>query len=118
LINPGIAESLAPSIMRAEKRVLIRFGTTQLTKKTRPRRAVYSYFPQASNAYGKWVFPLAANAVWPVEKVVTVTKSGFCILIDGDDDGLDVLVAPTLQGRVTPGLRQRFIHGGLSAFSS
>jgi hypothetical protein len=31
---------------------------------------------------------------------------------------LDVLVAPTLQGRVTPGLRQRFIHGGLSAFSS
>jgi hypothetical protein len=49
------------------------------------------------------VVPLAANG--PVEKVVTVTKSGFCILINGDDDGLDVLVAPTLQGRVTPGLR-------------
>src|SRR6476660_2473546 len=54
------------------------------------------------------VVPLAANAVWPVEKVVTVIKSGFCILIHGDDDGLDVLVAPTLQGRVTLGLRQRF----------
>ena len=38
-----------------------------------------------------------------VSSCLRITKSGFCVLIDGDDDGLDVLVAPALQGRVRPG---------------
>jgi hypothetical protein len=36
-MNPGISEGFAPSIIRALKRVWVRFATTQLTKARRNR---------------------------------------------------------------------------------
>lgn len=42
------------------------------------------------------VVPPPADAVGPVQEVCPITRRRFGVLVDGDDDRLDVLVAPTL----------------------
>jgi hypothetical protein len=46
----------------------------------------------------------SADAVGLVQKEVAVTERGLRILIDGNDDGLDVLVTPPLTNRIAVGI--------------
>ena len=56
-----------------------------------------------------WALVFAvADAVGPVQEELPVAKGGLSILIDRDDDGLDVMVAPALAGRPDPDLGQAF----------
>jgi hypothetical protein len=56
------------------------------------------------------VFP-AADPVGTVEKVIAVSERGFRVLVDGDNDGLDVLITPALKSRVTAHLGERSYPG-------
>jgi hypothetical protein len=57
------------------------------------------------------VVPPTANALRLVQKKFPVAKGCFCILVNGNDYGLHVLIAPTFARRQLPDLRQRFDEG-------
>ena len=73
-MNPGIS---------------IRFGNNSTHKKS-PPEAQAGIFAQFS---GDVILPATTNAIRLVEEVFAVAQRLLGILVDGDRDGLDVLVA-------------------------
>jgi hypothetical protein len=59
----------------------------------------------------------AADAVRPVEEEVAIAGGGFRILVDRDDDGLDMRVAPPFPRCLVPDFRQRLDPGRMLALS-
>jgi len=77
-MNPGISEGLAPSIIRALKRVWVRLPTTQLTKKPAGPEANGGQSTQS----GDMIVPAATNTMGLIEKVIPVAERRFSILVD------------------------------------
>jgi hypothetical protein len=57
---------------------------------------------------GSMLVPAAADAIGLVQKEITIAQGGFGVLIDGHDDRLDVMEAPTFARCPLTNLSQRF----------
>jgi hypothetical protein len=75
-------------------------------------------FDVAGFAFSRWaessgnvVVPPIANALRLIQKKFPVAQRSFGILIDGNNDRLDVLVAPAFARRQLPNFRKRFDEG-------
>ena len=49
----------------------------------------------------RYVAPPRSNTLRLIQKVLAIASRCFCVLIDGDDDRLHMLIAPAFPGRET-----------------
>jgi hypothetical protein len=73
---------------------------------------------EIAHEVGELLWSVSTNTMRLVQKELPIPQGRFRILVDRDDDGLNVSVAPTFARRPVSNLSQGFSHGGLFAFSS
>jgi hypothetical protein len=119
-MNRGISEGFAPSTIRARKVVWVRFANSRHSQRARRgRRETTGILVNFANSQQSRdaIIPATTNAIGLVEKVIPAQRR-FRILIDHDNDGLDMSVAPFFPRRAYPNFTRALIQGGLSALWS
>jgi hypothetical protein len=79
--------------------VWVRTGNNSTHKKTLEGQRAFYLLPENLEQSGDVVLPATTNAVGLVEEVFAVTERLLSVLVYGNRDGLDVLIAPPFAGR-------------------